>query len=733
MITSGTDNGGRRQSSHMPAKPVQPRLRADLVHRPIWSNRRQVWVIKDPIAGTFFYFSPQEHAMLSLADGIRDPGELHHAAAKLFLPARLLPQQVDHFFADAQSKGLLATTPAKLQRPIDRQPWWIKPLVIRLPGVDPSDWLSRLEPLGRVLFSRPALAVAGAMTIIATTIVVTRFGEFADDIATAASRFDQWWMLLAVIGATKVIHELAHALACQRFGGRCREMGLMILFGVPCLYCDVSDAWLMDRPWKRMLVSAAGMMAEWVIAAIATLVWVSTIDGPIRDLCVTIMTVCSISTILFNGNPLLRYDGYYLLCDAVGIPNLGGRAREQLRHVIRRWWSQDSSAAGSLAYENSPSQNRENRFLVGYAVASGVYRTFLYVAILSLFYAWADQRGFGDAVLALGFILLATWGVRSAKSAIQRQRPQGTKNQAGTGRSTVYRLGCGIALAASFLVPLPSGVTAPMITEPADSETMVVSKSGFLDESVRHGETVRSGQVVAELIDHPTADQRLALETKRDQIETRLATIRDRRSIDHQSASAIPTLERGLQETVKQLSVLQQESDRLRIRSHIDGVVFAPPTTISRRSDQITTTTWSGAPLDPVNQGALLSDGTTACTVGDRTRREAVFYLRQQDIDQVRIGQTAILRVSGHPRGSVKGRVIQIASSPEQQLPDSLIQAGLLTPSTIDSQATPFYPVRVQIDPQVHGLPVRMIAWGQIQVEPKSIWSRLNRWSGESF
>ena len=128
-------------------------------------------------------------------------------------------------------------------------------------------------------------------------------------------------------------------MTCIRLGGQCRELGLMLLVFTPCLYCEVSDAWTFPSKWQRIAVSAAGIIVEIVLAALAALVWCFSGPGLLHSLAFAVMVVCSVSTLLFNGNPLMRYDGYYVLADLLEVPNLA----EQSRAVVARFAALDLS------------------------------------------------------------------------------------------------------------------------------------------------------------------------------------------------------------------------------------------------------------------------------------------------------------------------------------------------------------------------------------------------------
>ncbi len=698
------------------------RLRSDLVHAQIWSGGERIWVLKDPLTRTFTHFTQREHSMLSLADGRRTLSELCEQSERLFAPFHLTPRQVVCFFSEAKVNGLLVSdrgSPSSQSNSDRSSPWWANPLAIRLPGIDPTRFLDGAAPLTRPLGSTAALFAAAMMIVAAGIMVLTMFGELADDITTAASRFDNVIILLIVIATTKVIHELAHAVACRRLGGQCGEIGVMLLVGVPCLYCDVSDAWMIERARNRIFVSAAGMFAELVLAATATFVWIATIDGPIRDICVTVMVVCSISTLMFNGNPLLKYDGYYILSDLIGLPNLYSRSRSILVNAVHRLVDRSQTSQGFDPSETLPRRT----FLIGYAVASELYRLFVYTMLLTIFYAWADSHGLGGLAIWLVAPLfgLAVW--KAVKPLLFEAGRMPRRNLANFRRRTAILVGAFIAITMLAALPLPRTVVAPMISHPLNAENIVVSKAGFLRQASLDGDHVSPGEMVARLVDAQSESTELSLITRRNQLKTKLDTIRDRRGFDRDASASIPATTQSLIETKKQLELMRDERDRLQIRSKVEGVVYSPPMS----------TAWPGTPLDPQNRGCRLEGGTHVCVVGDAVEREAVLYLRQQDIELVRIGQRVTIRVSDRSRGRVTGRVIGLASSPASELPNSLVQAGWIKPSTIDSIATPYYPVRVRVDRQAVRLPVRLMASAQIEVEPASFWTRARRWASDSF
>ena len=210
----------------------------------------------------------------------------------------------------------------------------------------------------------------------------------------------------------KTLHELGHAVACKHYGGECNRLGIMLLVFTPALYCDVSDAWMFRDRWKRIAVSAAGVAVELVLAALATLVWSMTQPGWINALSLNVMFVCSVGTLLINGNPLLRYDGYYVLADWLGTPNL----QQQASAAVRR----------GLAWLLAGVTLEQPRFLAepgpillwSYAIAATIYRAVVIVGILWLLDAALRPLGLGAVSLLVATIVLASVAAGPASSAV---------------------------------------------------------------------------------------------------------------------------------------------------------------------------------------------------------------------------------------------------------------------------------------------------------------------------
>ena len=261
----------------------QPKLRPDLLCRAIEMGHDPMWVIKDPMSRSYFHFSESEYALLSLANGKRSVHEIADSFCQQFPVADIKPSTVHQFFAEAMQKGLL-TGESKLRSAKDSPAWWHRVMGYRLPGLNPSRLLHFLMPWTRWLFTSWMFGICLLLAPICILLVAIRFDQFSNDFGSLAnsSAASVLWIAIA-IAIAKACHELAHALACRHFGCECREMGVMLLFGIPCLYVDVSDAWMLRSRAGRMTISAAGMLAEVMLAIVATGVWLASNPGAIQE------------------------------------------------------------------------------------------------------------------------------------------------------------------------------------------------------------------------------------------------------------------------------------------------------------------------------------------------------------------------------------------------------------------------------------------------------------------
>ena len=272
---------------------------------------------------------------------------------------------------------------------------WLSPLSMRLRLPDPDALLTRHLGLARLLFSRAGALGAAALLLCGICACLSTWPQIVGYWAVRGYAADAWLLMPVVYVVIKTGHELAHGLAVKRWGGEVHDVGIVFMLLMPIPYVDASAAWGFAEKRRRIMVGAAGVLAELLCAAIAAVVFSLVEAGLVKDLAYTALLIGSISTLLFNGNPLLRYDGYYVFADAIEMPNLAPRANRYWLYLLQR------HVLGLRAAVSLEATTAERLWLLCYGAASCVYRL-LVTAAMALLVA--------GAVPALG-LLLGLWVV----------------------------------------------------------------------------------------------------------------------------------------------------------------------------------------------------------------------------------------------------------------------------------------------------------------------------------
>jgi putative peptide zinc metalloprotease protein len=374
-----------------------------------------------------------------------------------------------------------------------------------------------------------------------------------------------WVMFLGVFWIIKFIHECGHAFMCRRFGGEVHEMGIMFLVFVPTPYVDASTAWAFPSRWARMAVGAGGMIVELFVAALMCFVWVKTTPGipiwgiPVHEVCSYVIFIASITTVIFNANPLLRYDGYYMLSDFLEIPNLQMRSREYLFGLIKRHvWR--------LKLQQPLPPPGQRVLLLIYGILSGIYRVFVGVAIILMVMYQIPILG---ALMAIGGLI--TWLVVPVvklgrylliEPELHRKRGRAWITVGAVAATAVFLLG---------FIQWPVNVYAEGIADPLNRNVLHAKTPGFVTQIVaKPGQRLKKGDAVMILSDDE-------LETKIVQQQSRIvgaeAQIRQASVLDQAQANA---LRPGLEALKDQLADLMRQKDEQTIRAEIDGQLVAP-------------------------------------------------------------------------------------------------------------------------------------------------------------
>lgn len=718
------------------------RRRDDLKARATSYRGEAYWTVKDPVALSYFQLREEEYFLLMQLDGTVSLEDLRQRYNQRFAPNLLTVVQIQAFLGMLHEEGLIISSHAgqgaqllqqhSKQRRDQRLQRFANPLAIRFRGINAEPILSFIYPYCRWIFS--AWFVTTCILFVLATIAGAvwqqdvLFGQVNWNTTFINSR--NVLILMLAIGITKILHELGHGLTCRHFGGRCHEIGAMLLVGSPCLYCNVSDAWMLPSKWQRISISGAGIAVEMVLGCLAVWGYWTVEAGLVKSLCLAIAGICTLNTLLINGNPLLRYDGYYVLADLIEVPNLWQQSRRLIRQKAALWLAGLELPEARLL----PSHGRVSLHI--YGLASMAYRLFVLAAILWMLNRWLAPISLGPLVHLLAALMVAGIVISPVVGAYRLFSSPSTKDNWNPRWLAISLPLAFLVLAMLVLVPLPRWVTAPGVTRHADAQTIFVEVSGTLRSCVKAGDEVRAGNVIAKMDRIDLARQTAQLRGKRDEQAVHLTNLRSARVFEDQdgvqsAAQRLPIAEEMLVDLRRQVQQSESELARLTLLAPTDGIVMP----VGQRPISIAAgelPNWEGSPLDAHNRGAFLESGTKLCVLGSPNKWKMVVVLQQSDVNRVRVGHRARIRLDPFANREFTGSVTGLAEMNLAEAPRELVASGdVATESNArgDSELREtLYQATVTLDHD--GLPLLTGACGRarISVASETIMRRAENW-----
>lgn len=628
-------------------RPVALRVRADLdAHEQAYEGRRY-WVVKDPINLRYYRFQEEEYAILTWLDGTISLSDLRKKFERQFAPQKITPAELHQFIgtlyrssllvSDAPGQGEQLLERAAEQQKKLRRERWSNLLAIRFRGFHPDRLLSWLNDQVGWLFTVPAIVFACCLGLSALLLLFVEFDTFCAKLPGFHAFFTlkNWFWLSLALAFVKILHEFGHGIACKRLGGECHEMGVMLLVFSPCLYVNVSDAWTLPNKWHRAAIGAAGMYVELILASLATFVWWSTKPGLVHYMALDVMFVCSISTLVFNANPLMRFDGYYILSDLFEIPNLRTKASRILQAKLGAW------TLGLTTPHDPFLPTRNQLWFAAYALAAGLYGWFITASILWTLLKMFEPYGLKTVGVLLAMVSVYTMlGLPLLRLARFLQAP-GRAASVNKFRAMVSASILGALIVSLAWLPLPRYVTCSVLVEPAAATAVYVDIAGNVREVLAEPfAPVEAGQPLLRLenVDLEIALARLAGE--REQMATRLEALRERSLVDDEAAELVAHTEEALAALDEQLSRKETEWKRLTIVAPTAGVLTPPQPRAQQDRSSGRLAVWNGHPLEIRNVGAHLETGTVIGQIGIAGALTATIAIDEAEIDFVRVGQS---------------------------------------------------------------------------------------------
>lgn len=501
--------------------PLRPQLLARArLHRHHYRGERW-YLLQDPASGRVNRFSAAARLVLAAMDGRRSVDDLWQLARRRLGEQAPTQDEVIQLLGQLHASDLLRTdtTPDVLevfergrkQQAAKRRRSWANPMAVRIPLVDPGRFLDRFVPLWQRLWGLPGALLWLAVVLPALVLLPQHWADLGGNLSDRVLAADNLLLIAVVFPLIKALHELGHATATRATGGEVHDMGVMLLVLMPIPYVDASAATVLRSPWRRALIGAAGMAVELFIAALAFYLWLAVEPGLVRAVCFNVMLVAGVSTIVFNGNPLLRYDAYYILSDLAELPNLGQRATRYWGYLFERYVARVRSAASETRSAS------ERAWLFGYGGLSFAYRLFVTYAIAMFI---ATQFFFVGVVLAI-WVTLAMLGMPLVTAIKQlRSRPSLRERRLRIVGGAAA-LATALALAAAWL-PLPQRARAEGVVWLPDQAVLRAAAAGFVARvEAAPGAAVRAGQTLVNRYD-PTLDaERRTLAARVAELEAR--------------------------------------------------------------------------------------------------------------------------------------------------------------------------------------------------------------------
>ncbi len=665
---------------------IRPRLAQQLTVRRQHLRGETWFILANPVSGRSVRLNHAAYALAARMDGQRSVQQLWDRSLQRDADAVTQDELID-LLAQLRESALVQFDHAAdfdtllphldtIARPAGRASL----LAWRIALGNPTRLLNRLAPLQNLLFSRGAallwLLALASLLALALQNGPTLWAHAQHWMATP--RFALLAALLYL--PVKLVHELSHGLAVRRWGGQVREAGVTLMLLLPVPYLDASAATSFAQRRARIAVSAAGIMAELAIAALALPLWLWLDDGLARDCAFVALVITGISTVLFNGNPLQRLDGYYIFCDALQLPNLGPRSRAWWLDRLRR------HLLGGTDAEPMAVARGETKWLFVYAPLS--WLMVLFISTMAV--VWLGGISFTLGLLAA---LLLAWQVllRPVARLLGQLRRSAQAHSAGT-RRWRHTLLAGAVLSALLLaVPWPRSTLVQGVVWPPDQAQLRIEESGFVERvAAADGQMLRAGDLVLQLASLQLRAEHARQSGRVTALEAELVgSFQSGRTGQADAGTGDARAE--LAAAQAQLQQLQARMQLLAVRAQVDGRLVLPsaadlPGQFLRRG-QLMGQTLDGSPAVirvalPEHQAGDLRDATDAISV----------------------------RLTGSPRARHPARLLRDSTGAVMQLPSAALSArhggDIVTDPLDTSDRAPTGPVvvlDVQLQPAAKG------------------------------
>lgn len=610
------------------------------------------YIVEDEATGKFYRIGVPQYMFLSMLNGERTVNSALMRTASLLKKDALDEQEVANICKWAIESGLVETELSSSARrrelrddreALQRTMSWINPIMLKIPLFKPDSLITKLEKYLGWLVS-PGGAILWCLVVIYGFLqLALNWQHFVTAQISSFSAYDLVWYALAWV-VLKTLHELAHSIVCKRYGGNVQSTGVLMLLFIPLPYVDVSSSWRFETKWKRILTAAAGILAELFIAAIACCIWVSVDPGPWKYHAGNVIVTATISTLMFNINPLMRFDGYYIVSDLLDIPNLATHGKGYLKSFFK--WVYFGTDVKKL-------QEIGWRALVVKLYGVLAMGWFFLIAIGLSIGASNIIEGIGLIIVmisvALWFLVPLVKGVWYITQGSQFEKPNRVWF------ATAATITC--VLVAGFLIfcPSPTVVSAPMVVDYDEHKIIRADSPGFVREIlVKDGQQVDEGDLLIRL-DNPE----LLSEYTSLIIDIKISELKIKSLLKSEDIASLKLERELLEASLNRKTEIETAVEKLEIRAIRSGNVLALDL---------------DAKID-----TYLQSGDEILSIGDPKMIHGVALAHQEDLNWLKDqqGTDVQLFIWGRDKDEViGGKVKRVNPRARDDLPHPAFSAG---------------------------------------------------------
>jgi putative peptide zinc metalloprotease protein len=628
-----------------------PKLRTDLKISRQHQNGVVHYVIKDPMMQDYYRFPEEEYKVISLFNGNLTLEQIVQQFNKSNPDTEIDIETVNQFYDTL-------TTSRLLEKPLAEQNLFLLEkmreqrksalssakgslMYFRISLFDPDILLNRLYPYIKWIFTPAFYFFSLCLFAVATFIIfqeLDRLGSAMSSIITFAGQNPLSFLILWITVICIILfHELGHAFTCKHFGGEVHEIGILVMFFMPCFYANVNDAWTFEKRYQKLAVTFAGGLVEFFIGSVAAIFWFILNPSHVMSaICYQTMAVCAVSAVLCNFNPLMKLDGYYAFCDWVGIPNLKAESASFIKFLSQKFIFQMNPENTFNSYTH-----REKNILAIYGFASFFYMigvmSGLFFMIRKLFIDWFAVLGvllsfWVGWILFKGYIMkLLGFGNKfaSEKISFYRSHPLIITTSA-----IIF------VLITLYLISLqPLTIIKKCALKPVETYKIYANESGFLlEQSIHSGHYVKKGDQIGILTDHETAEEYELLKK-----DIQLKEINLMKTMYNSNAGENQKISFSLDQLKNNLDIIESKFARSKIISPATGIILSTETVKGYQP--------------------YFNKGSELCVVASLDSYYVEVNLLESEIGEVSKGDKASIRLSAYPTRPLKAEIVSISPS----------------------------------------------------------------------